>query len=310
MFSIRKRRVWFVIAFLAMLMVLPGAAIGGIYLDPRDAAPAPGGTDVIHSMFMLKSGNEWYKDGKKINNNTSVRATVLAMRYGHYGNVGNNENMRWYATAILPYGDQTVDGALVGYQQQSATGIADPTFMVAFWPYTNYKKNFHIAGAFWVTAPLGQYDNTKMVNMGTNTWTFHPQVAAIKLVGPVAIQLVGGAIFATDNSDATYGTYYHQTLQKDVLGYVEGAASFNLSKDLWFGTVVNWSYGGQTKYKEFPLSSLGPNNDRVNDLTVGLRFGYKLTQNWNVSFGTNYKAITNNGTNMDNILTTQLYYAW
>jgi hypothetical protein len=52
-----------------------------------------------------------------------------------------------------------------------------------------------------VTAPLGQYDSDKLLNIGANRWSFKPEVGISKTVGPLTLELATGMRFYTDNND-------------------------------------------------------------------------------------------------------------
>ena len=41
--------------------------------------------------------------------------------------------------------------------------------------FANYKQDLIIGASLQVSAPLGQYDADKVVNIGTNRWFFKPE---------------------------------------------------------------------------------------------------------------------------------------
>ena len=50
-------------------------------------------------------------------------------------------------------------------------------------------------------APWGQYDDTKIVNIGTNRWSFKPEIGISKAIGPWTFEATAAATFFTDNDD-------------------------------------------------------------------------------------------------------------
>jgi hypothetical protein len=46
--------------------------------------------------------------------------------------------------------------------------------------FTNYHQNLIIGVSLAVTAPLGQYDSSKLLNIGENRWSFNPEMGISK----------------------------------------------------------------------------------------------------------------------------------
>ena len=65
-------------------------------------------------------------------------------------------------------------------------------------------------------APAGQYDDTRLVNIGSNRWSFKPEIGVSKAVGPWTLELAAAATFYTDNDDFNGGKTRSQ--DHDLLG--------------------------------------------------------------------------------------------
>ena len=91
-------------------------------------------------------------------------------------------------------------------------GFADPAFRFSMnfigapaltaAKFKNYRQDFILGASLRVsTAPLGQYDDSKLVNIGTNRWSFKPEIGFSKAFGPWTFEVTPGVTFFTDNGD-------------------------------------------------------------------------------------------------------------
>jgi Putative MetA-pathway of phenol degradation len=84
-------------------------------------------------------------------------------------------------------------------------GFADPAFRLSMnfvgapaltaAEFKNYRQDLIFGMSLRVTAPLGQYDAEKLVNIGTNRWSFKPEIGLSKAFGPWTVELAPGRHF-------------------------------------------------------------------------------------------------------------------
>lgn len=67
--------------------------------------------------------------------------------------------------------------------------------------FRSYRQDLIVGVSLQVDVPLGQYDPARLVNLGTNRWTFHPEVGISKKFGSVTAEGALGASFFTTNDD-------------------------------------------------------------------------------------------------------------
>jgi hypothetical protein len=92
-----------------------------------------------------------------------------------------------------------------------------------------------------VTPPTGQYDGTKLINLGTNRWGFKPEVGVSVPKGPWDFDAYLGAWFFTDNPDFFPGG--HVRSQNRVVA-LQGHASYTFKPRLWAAIDATWYEGG------------------------------------------------------------------
>jgi hypothetical protein len=155
---------------------------------------------------------------------------------------------------IVPYSDLS-GSAMVGGQprERNVSGFNDPLFRfsVNFYgapalsleEFADYQQDVIIGASVQVSAPLGQYDKDKLVNLGNNRWFVKPDMGISKAWGAFALELSAGAYFFTKNDDYFGGT----TLEQDPLLTTQVHATYNLGRGVWAAVSWTYDYGGRTK---------------------------------------------------------------
>jgi hypothetical protein len=76
--------------------------------------------------------------------------------------------------------------------------------------FPDYKQDFIVGVSLQVSAPLGQYDDTKLLNLGNNRWSFRPELGFSKAWGPWTLEVAPSVTLFTDNSNFFYGQNFEQ----------------------------------------------------------------------------------------------------
>jgi hypothetical protein len=155
--------------------------------------------------------------------------------------------------AILPYSGLSGSALFMGQpKERNVSGFHDPLFRfsVNFYgapalsleEFANYQQDVIIGASVQVSAPLGQYDNEKLVNLGNNRWFVKPDMGISKTWGGFTLELSAGAYFFTNNDDYLDG----KTLKQDPLFTTQVHASYNLGRGVWAALSWTYDYGGRT----------------------------------------------------------------
>ncbi len=154
---------------------------------------------------------------------------------------------------VLPYawasGITTVDGER---HDRSVNGLGDPRVRFSILLYggpaltlkefEDYQPDFIVGASLAVTAPLGQYDQTKLLNIGTHRWSVKPEIGVSKTFGPVTLELAPSVTFYTANHDFLGG----KTLDRDPLYSVQGHVIYHTRFGLWAALDATYFGGGNT----------------------------------------------------------------
>ena len=56
--------------------------------------------------------------------------------------------------------------------------------------FRSYRQDLILGASLTVTAPTGQYDSSRLVNLGTNRWSARPELGASKALGHLTLELL------------------------------------------------------------------------------------------------------------------------
>jgi len=121
--------------------------------------------------------------------------------------------------------------------------------------------------ALVVQLPTGNYMDDKLINLGTNRFTFRPQLGVVHNRGKWSMEFTGAVYIYTDNNDFFNGN----KLENDPLYTSEIHLVYTIRPGLWAGAGAGYGYGGQSTVNG------EKKNDRKENLGWGFSFGYPIT---------------------------------
>jgi hypothetical protein len=131
-------------------------------------------------------------------------------------------------------------------------GFSDPRFRLSvnllgapaltLEEFRDYKQDLILGASLQVSAPWGQYDNSRVVNLGTNRWWFKPEIGVSKAIGPWTFELAGAVTLYTDNHDFLSGG----TRAQEPLCSVQGHVIKGFRSGVWASLDVTYFTGGRT----------------------------------------------------------------
>jgi hypothetical protein len=233
----------------ALALLAPGFAARAQDIEPRSYSNAPVGVNfaiagVAFTRGALEFPAESFLTGAKID----TRSILLA-----YARVLDLWGKSAKFDAILPYmslsGDALFAGAPV---ERNVDGPVDPRFRLSvnfhgapalgLQDFRDYRQDLIVGASLQVTAPLGQYDRTRLVNIGSNRWSFKPELGVSKAIGSWTIEGKLAATFFTANDDFFGG---HRR-EQDPLASVQGNVIYGFANGVWVSVDGTYYAGGRT----------------------------------------------------------------
>jgi hypothetical protein len=236
---------------LAMLIVLTPVMYraNATDSDPRSYSNIPVGLNFLITGYARTTGNVTVAPTIPLKNaNLTIDSAVLA--FSHSLNIFGKSGKFDF---ILPGSSLSGTADFEGQPHaRSVVGFADPMarFYVNFYgapalsmkDFAAYKQNLIIGASLAVTAPGGQYDQTKLVNLGTNRWSFKPELGISKAWGPLTTELAAGGYFYTDNNEPVTGN----SLKQAPLFTAQGHLIYNFRPGIWGAFDANYYAGART----------------------------------------------------------------
>ena len=154
---------------------------------------------------------------------------------------------------IVPFSHLSGSATVAGEtRERDVSGFNDPRlrFSVNLYgapalsmeEFASYRQDVLIGASIQVSAPLGQYDEDKLVNLGNNRWFVKPDIGISKAWGDFTLELSSGIFLFTEN-DEFFGD---RTLEQDPVFTTQLHATYNFGRGIWAALSGTYDYGGQT----------------------------------------------------------------
>jgi hypothetical protein len=228
-------------------------------LTPRAYVITPLGSNSVTLGYSYNDGEMLFGGAVPITDATGKFSTPSLAYYRSFGLLGRSANV----LGALAYGVGTFEGTALGVQQFSIyrSGLTDAVFRVsvnlvggpamslAEMRQKKWRQKTLLGVSVKVVAPIGQYDPTKLINLGGNRWAFKPELGLSRAWGHWVLDAYAGVWFFTENPEFFSHNQYVPGTQVQTQAPI-GAAEFHLSYDVrprfWISADGNFWNGGTT----------------------------------------------------------------
>jgi len=239
-----------------MLVVLAGCVLAQVGspaiaqdIEPRAYSNAPVGVNFLIAGYAYTRGGIAFGPSLPITNpHLETSNAVVA-----YARVLDLWGMSAKFDATVPYtflsGTADHDGSTIS---RKVDGFSNAAFRLSVNLYgapaltlkefQGWEQDLIIGASLRVFVPWGQYDSSKLVNIGTNRWSFKPEVGISKALGPWTLEATAGATFFTDNNDFFGGN----TRSQRPLYSVQGHVIYAFPSGNWASVDATYFAGGRT----------------------------------------------------------------
>ena len=119
-----------------------------------------------------------------------------------------------------------------------------------------------------VQLPTGAYMDDKLINLGTNRFTFRPQFGVVHTRGKWSTETTGVVEISSDNNEF----FNDNKLKQDPLYIIHGHLIYTFRPGVWAGASAGYDYGGRSTLNGTRK------DDRKQNLLWALSFGAPITR--------------------------------
>lgn len=287
-------RAWWALLLVAAVLGASGARAQE--LEPRAYSNAPIGLNFMVAGYVYTNGSVSFdpavpiEDAKLHTNNALVA----------YARVFDFLGCSAKFDAVVPYTWLNGSGEVAGQTRDRVIdGMADPRFRVQVnflgapaleaKDYGSYHQDLIVGASLQVFVPLGQYDETRLINIGTNRWAFKPEIGVSKQWGSWILEIAPSVTFYRDNDNFMSG----KTLEQRPLYAVQAHLVYSLPRGIWASLDGSYYAGARTV-----VDGEESDNYQINT-RLGLTVAIPVTRNHSVKLYGSTGVTSRTGTSFD-----------
>ena len=231
-------------------MLIAAAVVQAQDLEPRAYSNVPVGLNFAIAGYSYSEGDVATDASVPLEDGEIDLHSALLAYARVFGLFGRSAK----ADVVVPYAWVSGSANFAGTPvSRRVDGLADPRLRLSYNFYgapalsmeesADYEQDLIVGASVQVTAPLGQYDSDKLVNIGTNRWSIKPELGLSKeWWGTLTTELAGGVVFFTDNDDFFGG----RRREQDPIYSVQTHLIYSFRRGIWGALDATWYTGGET----------------------------------------------------------------
>lgn len=211
---------------------------------------------------------------------------------------------------VVPLVDGTATGQVDGVPERvDRTGLGDSRVRLALSmlpdsaqdlaEFTRAPPDRTLGVALVVVVPTGEYYEDKLVNIGSNRWSFRPEVGGWRRFGRWSVDGSAGIWLFQDNDEYFGGRRRSQ----EPIGVLQGSLSYTFAPRLWLGAGATWYAGGITEVDGVP------ERNRQENSRAGLTLAVPVGQSLSIKLAWSTGVTARFGGDLDSYAVT-VQYLW
>jgi hypothetical protein len=281
--------------------------LGAQDLTPRAYVITPLHSNAVTVAWSFFDGSINFNGALPVSDAKGTYSVPILSYYHAFDFFGRSANV----VASLPYGVGNFNGTVAGAGTNLyRSGLVDSVYRLSInlkggpamsaREYVKWKQKVLLGVSVKVIAPTGQYDPTKLINWGTNRWSFKPEFGYSQRWKDLQLDGYAGVWFFTTNSDFWSRNIYYEgtrSQSQNPIGSFEGHLSYEAKPRLWASLDGNYWFGGKTSINGVQNPVTQQANSRIGGTVSlpitkhqSLKFSY--SNGTYIRYGGNYQSVT------------------
>lgn len=235
-------------------------------LEPRAFSAAPVGVNFALLGYGYSTGDLLFGQDVPIEDASAKINTLTGIYVRTLDFFGTSAKL----AVIVPFAWGTYRGKLTGIDTSTTrASFVDPKVQLAVSflgapartprEFAGFHEGTVAGAALMVGVPVGQYDPSKIVNLGTNRWAFRPRIGASHTAGKFTFELFGDVWLFLDNPDQ-----FGEVVKQDPIWAIQSHVIYSFRPGLWLGFAAGYGTGGNTT-----VGGVHKNNRQQNTMLAG-----------------------------------------
>ncbi len=264
--------------------------LGAQDLTPRAFVITPVHSNAVTLSNIFNDGNLRFEGTVPITGATGRLNLPAVSLYHSFSLFGRSANV----VATLPYGVGTFKGTVVGAEIEAhRSGLLDSVFRfsvnlagapaMTLSEMRQWRQKSLVGLSLRVVAPTGQYDPTKLVNLGGNRWAFKPELGYSGRFGHWVVDAYAALWFFTRNPEFFSRNQYFPGTQdqtQDPIAAFETHLSYDVRPRFWVSLDGNFWYGGRTSLNGVENEATLQKSSRI-----GITASFPITRHQTIKVG-------------------------
>jgi hypothetical protein len=218
-------------------------------IEPRAYSNAPVGVNFLIAGYARTQGGLSFDSSLPASNpDLTTSSAVVA-----YARVLDIAGKSAKFDVVAPVTDLSGSVDLDGEQlRRDISGLGDPRFRLSvnffgapalsLKEFAGFEQDLIVGASLQVSAPAGQYDGSRLVNLGTNRWSFKPELGVSKALGRLTLEGTAAVTLFTDNDDF----YQGKSRSQDPLYSLQAHVVYSFRSGVWGALDAIYFAGGRT----------------------------------------------------------------
>ncbi len=235
-------------AIVVAALLLP-VCVAAQELEPGAYWPLPKGLNIVTAANSINWGDLAFDPSLPIDEaSATINTTAIALTRA-FSVAGRSAN----ASIMVPIVAGHLEGLYLGeFAEVGRFGPGDPRVKLAVnlfgapsmtpKEFASFQQRGIVGVSVTVAMPLGQYDSTKLINLGTNRWSFKPELGLSHTRGKWVVEMMAGVWLFADNTDFFGG----RTREQDAIVATQFHLTYKFNRAMWLAANANFYRGGRT----------------------------------------------------------------